>query len=79
MIYKSFIIFLYFGYTLKTKCRNLAVFTTTFFPHFWRLETPKSLDFLFLSFASWQNLTNKKKAALLGVLRVRVHFIKLLK
>jgi hypothetical protein len=32
--YKSLIILLYFGYTLKTKYTNLAIFTTFFFPHF---------------------------------------------
>ncbi len=70
MKYKSLVIFFwYFGYTLKTKCRNVAIF---FFPFLhprpfpftsgdW--ETPKiTWVFEFLKFEFRQLKKEKKKA-----------------
>ncbi len=42
---KSFIIIVYFGYTLKTKYKNLAIFL----PHFLQLKTSKITSFFFLN------------------------------
>jgi hypothetical protein len=63
MKYKLLIIFLYFGYTLKTKCRNMATFTIFFLASAdWK--TRNSLDFLFyfLNFAFWRNFAKKEAA-----------------
>jgi len=40
--YKSLIILLYFGYTLKTKYKNLAIFTTFLFLSLQVIEKPQN-------------------------------------
>jgi hypothetical protein len=40
--------FYIYGYTLKTKYRNLMIFTNFFLPpHFWQLENPLKDQFIF--------------------------------
>ncbi len=52
MKYKSSIILLFFGYTMKIKYTNLALFSFLFF-HFWILKT-----FHFISFSSFKSLNS---------------------
>jgi hypothetical protein len=52
-----------FGYTLKTKYRNLRIFNP-FFPLFWQIENPlESLHFSIfdLNFSFWQKKIQLKK------------------